>query len=217
MTREDPSNWSEFPNIDGEVRGLLDRCDWYQTYDAIEAIHEHLSHEHADAFELKLNTFFRHNGIGWQLTNGRIEIRGPEAFEQSVHRAQDQLCTVRLQTASREIHEALRDLSRRPEADVTGAIQHSVAALECTMREAVGENGTLGDLLKRHRGIFPAPLDTGVEKIWGYALEFGRHLREGRGPSMDEAQLIVSVSAAAAEYVSAKLRDRSDPDHDIPF
>jgi hypothetical protein len=37
--RPDPSNWSEYPNIDGEVHDLIDRCEWYRVYDIIEAIY----------------------------------------------------------------------------------------------------------------------------------------------------------------------------------
>ena len=40
---------------------------------------------------------------------------------------------------SNEIHEALKDISRRPTPDRTGAIQHSIAAMECTAREVAGE------------------------------------------------------------------------------
>lgn len=36
--RPDPSNWSEYPNIRDEVRMLLDKCAWFEVYDAIEAM-----------------------------------------------------------------------------------------------------------------------------------------------------------------------------------
>lgn len=31
LKRPDPGNWSEYPNIDYEVRELLDSCNWYLT------------------------------------------------------------------------------------------------------------------------------------------------------------------------------------------
>ena len=34
----DPSNWSEFPNVDNEVQGLLAGAEWFQVYDFIEVI-----------------------------------------------------------------------------------------------------------------------------------------------------------------------------------
>ena len=37
LVREDPSNWSEYPNIDWEVDGHLHDMEWYQVYDVINA------------------------------------------------------------------------------------------------------------------------------------------------------------------------------------
>src|ERR1051325_8032695 len=61
MTREDPGNWTEFPNVDYEIRGLIDGCDWYEVYNIIEAIAEDLASRDADAAELfagRMNTYF---------------------------------------------------------------------------------------------------------------------------------------------------------------
>ena len=86
-------------------------------------------------------------------------------------------------TARDEIHDALTDLSRRPNPDLTGAIQHGMAALECVARDACGDpKATLGDILKRHPDLIPKPLDTAIDKAWGFASEMGRHIREGREP-----------------------------------
>ena len=41
--RPDPNNWSEYPNIDREVRDLLDECPWYEVYEAIEAMYAGLA------------------------------------------------------------------------------------------------------------------------------------------------------------------------------
>ena len=32
----DDGNWSEFPNIDIEIRELISNCDWWKVYDIIE-------------------------------------------------------------------------------------------------------------------------------------------------------------------------------------
>ncbi len=66
------------------------------------------------------------------------------------------------QTAQRELREARSDLSRRPEPDITGAVQHCMAALECTARELSNEPRlTLGQIINRHAGDLgiPRPLD----------------------------------------------------------
>ena len=60
--RPDKNNWSEYPNIDGELRSLLDNYDWYRVYDAIDAISTSMrddpfSYEY-EKFETGLNEYF---------------------------------------------------------------------------------------------------------------------------------------------------------------
>ena len=149
-------------------------------------------------------------GVGWRLADGQIESRGPEAFETSVDSARDALESAGLQTARREIHEALRDLSRRPEPDLTGAVQHAMAALECTAREATGDpRATLGEILKRYPDVVPKPLDDALGKMWGYASEMARHVREGRTPSRAEAELVVGVASSTCTYLAMRVRGDS--------
>ena len=207
--RQDENNWSEYPNIDSEVRSLVDDCEWYRVYDVVEAIagamREAPSTCEHEKFEAELNDYLVENGIGWKLVDGMIEIRGAEVFEQSIRQAESQLQASGLATARNELHEALHDLSRRPSPDVTGAVQHSMAALECVARVACGdEKATLGDILKRYRDLIPKPLDEAVTKIWGFASENARHINEGREPSFEEAELVVSMVAAVSTYLAKK-------------
>ena len=207
-TLPDPNSWSEYPNVWYEVQDLVLGCDWYRVYDITEAIYQLLLRrepEKADQFEEEINEYFREDGIGWQLVSGEIQTRGPEAFESSVRTAVETL-TVGYPTATNEIHEARRDLSRRPEADVTGAIQHAMAALECVFRDVCGDSrATLGDIVKRYPDILPKPLDEAVSKVWGYTSERGRHLREGCTPGRGEAELVVGLAATIATYLANKV------------
>jgi hypothetical protein len=208
----DPSNWSE-PNVANEVRLLLDSCEWFEVYDAIEAIQKALATRHrsfnedrAGAFENDINRVFRRFGIGWQLVDGHVEMRGSEAFEQAVRQGQEALRAAGRVTAATELHEAIQDLSRRPHPEVTGAIQHAMAALECVARDALaGSKETLGDLMRRNPGLFPKPLDAIVDKAWGWTSNHGRHLHEGKPPEFDEAELMVGVSGVLCRYLSRKL------------
>jgi len=201
--RENPDNWSAYPNVDNEARGLIDDSQWYEVYDLIEALYDAVDDQ--VQFEAEINDYFRRRGIGWQLTKGRIEARGGEAFEQAVIEARSTLTSTGKNTAAREIHEALLDLSRRPSPDVTGAIQHALAALECAIRDYTGNpKATLGVLLKSNPGLIPSPLDTAVEKMWGFASEQGRHLREGRDPGYEDALLSLHVVAAVTNNLAKK-------------
>lgn len=219
LVREDPNNWSAFPNVDFEVRDHLDSCEWYYVYDIVEQIAQGLELDHEQGeddadpvgFEADINQLFRRHGVGWQLRDGRIEIRGEEDFEWVVPAVEDRLEESGRKTAAIEVREAIGDLSRRPQPDITGAIQHALAALECVCRDVTGdESATLGRVLSRNRSIFPRPIDDAVEKLWGYASEQGRHLREGREPEYPEAELAVHISAAAVNYLITKVVQERD-------
>lgn len=127
----DSWNWSDFPNIDEEVRRRVGECAWYEVYDLMEAVHQglHFPDRHglkgalrADVFEREINRYFRKAGIGWQLDSGRVEVRGAETFNRPVADAIVRLETTGLHTAMVELHEALHDMSRRPQPDLTGAL-----------------------------------------------------------------------------------------------
>jgi hypothetical protein len=213
----DPGNFSEYPNIHDEVHWLMRDAPWPKVYDIIEAIYRHFApyppgwtteEEGRDKrqFEEETNDFFCERGIGWQLVGGAIETRGPEAFETAVQSATEALGRAGAETARSELHEALQDLSRRPDPDLTGACQHALAALECVAREATGDRtATLGKILERHPELIPKPLDTVVEKAWGFASNKGRHLIEGQSPTYEDIELVVGVAGLVATYLGRKL------------
>ena len=198
LVRPDPMNWSEYPNVWEEVNELIADCSWFKVFDIAEALHAVLATPYpgrAEAFQDRLNQFLREKGIGWQMADGKIVYRGSEAFTETTHEAHDILVQAGHEAAANEIHEALKDISRRPEPDATGAIQHAIAALECTARKVTGERSLNLGRLVPHLGLAP-PLDTAVEKLWGYASDRARHIREGRGVTTEEAELVVGVACS---------------------
>jgi hypothetical protein len=218
--RPDPSNWSAYPNIWGEVQGHVYHCAWYQVYDIIEAVWRHFREQDeenvfeksrkAPEFTEALNDFFIRKGIGWQLVDGAIVTRGAEAFEETVTAARRTLEEGGRPTASKHIHEALQDLSRRPAPDLPGAIFHAMGCLECVARDIIGdEKATLGEILKKQKGLVPPPLDAALEKAWGYASNEARHVVEGREPKREEAELLVGLASTVATYLSKKF-DKTD-------
>lgn len=209
-TTPDRSNWSEYPNVWGECQYLMEECPWYKVYDFVEALHAQLSRNlESDAlrWEQLVNDYFVEIGVGWRLVEGQLESRGEEGFKAAVDTARASLEAAELPTARREIQEALKGLSRRPEPDLTGAIHHAMGALECTSREYTGNvKATLGEVLKKNPDLFPKPLDEALSKLWGYASEMARHIREGRSPEYGEAELAVTVAAAGCTYLASKLK-----------
>lgn len=210
-TAPDQDNWSD-NNVKWEVQCLLAECDWYKIYDIIEILASKLSSESdIKYFHEEINAYFKEKGIGWKLENGRIESRGDEEFEVAVKDVVQILEERELSTAKREINEAIKCISRRPEADITGAIQHSLAALECVSREVAGDKKmTLGELIKNHPEMVPVPLDKAISMMWGFSSEQGRHLREGRTPKFEEAELMVHLSASLCSYLGKKHIEKKE-------
>jgi len=209
LVREDPSNWSEYPNIDHEVTSLLHKMEWYQVYDVIESLADFFeTRGKAQQYESLMKSGFRRLGIGWQLKDGILQTRGDEVFEESLKIAQEKLEESRFAIARKELKEAIMDLSKRPEPDLRGTIQHSMGALESVAREITGDRKkTLGEILKFHPEIVPKPLDEALSKMWGYASEFARHVREDRDIERKEVQLILGISSTIITYLIESVEE----------
>jgi hypothetical protein len=72
--------------------------------------------------------------------------------------------------------------------------------MECVSRDVTGDSGTLGKLIPK-LGL-PRPLDTAVEKLWGFASERARHLHEGETVNDLEAELVVSIACAVSAFLA---------------
>lgn len=203
LTRPDQNNWSA-SNIENEVARLIDDAPWFKVYDFAERLYINIgkrdySGNDQSRFEALLNQLFREKGVGWKMEDGVLVARGSEAFTLATGHATAVMRESGTPTAAKEIHEALSDISRRPHADVTGAIQHAMAALECVAREVDGSADTLGQIIKRLS--MPPPLDSSLHQLWGFASQQGRHIQEGQEPSFEEAELVVTIASAVSVYL----------------
>lgn len=206
-TRQAPdlNNWSEIPNIRDEVYRLLEQAEWFQVYDAIEKlvafIGSNRGHDQATTFVNAINEAFIDLGAGWQLTpSDGILFRGDALFEDSVNIARSQLAQSGFAVAEQQLHEALRDISRRPEPDVTGAVHHALGALESTSRYVLNSEKALGDLIPLLS--VPKPLDQALQKLWGYSSNFGRHVSPTNVSTVNDAMLVVHISGAICRYLA---------------
>lgn len=219
MISPDPSNWGENDFMKSEIESIIESCNWYRVYEIIEVGYEKIvKEEYKEEFENSINEFFVEYGIGWRMENGELLIRGNESFEEEISATSSTLKDAGLSTSAGEIKQAILDLSRIPEPDITGAVQHSGAALECIARKVTGSKDTLGALIKDHPDIVPKPIDEVVTKVFGFASEKGRHLKEGIVPSFEEAELIVHLSASLCSYLCKKhFPSRLPTVDDLPF
>ena len=212
LSAPDPNNWS-VPNIRDEVRYKIHHCDWFKVYDVAEALLSHIKKKSPGPFfsaeqalsqyERLMNDFFIGAGIGWQFApNEGIVYRGDETFQVATAEAAKTLNATGRKNAATEIEEAIRDISRRPDPDVTGAISHSMAAVECVARDVLGSKQTLGQIVKSLN--LPKPLGEAVSLLYGFASQHGRHVSEQSRPAAEDAELLVLVSCAVCTYLAKR-------------
>lgn len=212
--RPDPDNWSEYPNVWVEVQWHMYDCKWFKVYDIIEALYAAFRDDDgalAAQFAEEINACFLEEGIGWQLVEGRVVTRGTKGYERVVRAATEALADTERPTAAHHLYQAFQDLSRRPEADCGGAIYHAMGALEAVARDVAGTpKPTLGAVIRRNPELFPQPLNSAFEKLWGYTSDNARHVAEGHKPRREEAELVVGLAAAMATYLTHVKRGNHD-------
>ena len=98
---------------------------------------------------------------------------------------------------------ALQDLSKRPEPDLTGSVHHSLASIECLLRDIFNASGeSLGNIIKNNKKKFTSPLDLVIGQLWGYASNHGRHMEEGCEPKFEEAQFVLYTTSAIITFIT---------------
>jgi len=195
----DPTVWERFYRL---IAGLK----WWEIYDLLETIYKGEKDSYKrQKFVEQTNSVLEKGNSPWRMEtyNGVVVYKGSEPFEISVSTAQSALLASGRKTAADEIKKALQDLSQRPSPDLTGAVHHAMAALECVAADVCGEKGdTLGQIVKRHPDRFPPPMGSAVAMLYGFASEKGRHISEGGEPDLKEVELIVGIAATVSTYLS---------------
>ncbi len=219
LVRPDTENyWSDGPILH-EVECLLENAPWYRIYEVAEAIYVALQNSDsqttysldATEFECRLNESLVENGIDWKLQEGKFIHKGVDVFNRITQEVPRILEENGFQHAANEIREALQDISRIPQPDITGSLQHVMAALEATAREVTGKpKPTLGSLISELN--LPSPLDKATHKLWGYASNQARHGSEQRTIDRTEAELVVTVAGALCAFISQRESSANTPE-----
>ncbi|MCC6573856.1 MAG: hypothetical protein IT462_08695 [Planctomycetes bacterium] len=212
LCRPDKNNWSDDP-VWNEVLDHVEGCQWFQFFDLVEKLAPAVFRRTGDpsAFQTAVNGSLEDANVGWRLRDGLVVAMADDTARPPIDHALKVLEDHHLATAQTELHEAIKDISRRPEADCSGAVQHAMAALEAVARHVTGDaKRTLGEILKHHRDLVREPLKTGLEKLWGYTSDQARHGREGNAVEPAEARVVVGIAAALVPYLISKLPASSE-------
>jgi len=199
----------------------IQECDWFSIYDIIEGLYKFLYEKTVRNFSgatfrftEEINKAFVEQDISWQLVNGKIVMRGDEAFEDTIRTAVGVLGQNSKPTAANHLKSAVRALSERPKANMPGAVSHATSAVECVLGDLTGEALTLGKYLDRYPRLFHPALKKALDGVYSYASDAGaRHGKEGIEPSPEEAQFIVSTCAAVCTLV---MNQRPNPQRVLP-
>lgn len=213
VTRVEPDgNWGD-DFLKSEIEKNICEAQWNYVYDIIEDFVKRLKSPSREELMKKIDDFLLESGGGWQFDcDGKLVRRGNLSLEVLRKSAPECECG---RDAKTEIEEAVKDISRRPVPDYSGAIHHSMVAIECFCRKMCCTRDPLGKLLQKNRGVVPSPLNEAVEKLWGFASERGRHIAEGKYPELAEAEFLVHISAALIFYLEKKKLDNKL--EELPF
>jgi hypothetical protein len=213
----DQSNWSP-SNVIGEVRKLLRDCEWYRVYDVAEAIAAALPSGRKERYEHAINEAFVDEGIGWRFQDHVLVVRSEAAFETARRNASQLLSESGRTTAQRNVDSALIDLSKRPEPNCSDAVFHACSALEALARDLTADSSaTFGQITQRYPQLFPAPLNSAFDKIWGFASDRARHATQGREPTFSEAELVVGLCSQAIVYLERQSRSHGAASTRSPY
>jgi hypothetical protein len=201
-----------------EAYELIESCEWWKVFQVAETIHARVGRNSlpgagpilAKQYEAAINQFCLMHDIGWRMALGQFERRGAILEDKLLRDAEEQLRATGRQTSANELQKAISDLSKMPSPDITGAVQHTGAAIECLARELCGDPTlTLGEIIKKHDRLFPGAYRKLAEGIWGIASNQGRHLTEGGEPNIDQAMLLVGVVAPLCSFLLRQQKDQS--------
>jgi len=231
ITGIDTSDWNH-DYIWPKLIYALDECDWPEVYEISEEIYKIMKSTHTSfgksvridrqqEYMERLNHFFMKKGFGWEMRNGLIEYRGSEPFRIATISAEQSLQDRGFDHSANEIREAMRDLSRRPEPDLAGAVYHATQALEAIAGIDTKSSGkSLGKMIPSLN--LPAPLDEATHKLWGFVSGYVRHGDEEKQIDEEEAEMAVTIACALTTFIAKRqplVASTSPPidDDDLPF
>ena len=190
------------------IRRHFFECDWFKVYDLLEFILDNYEFPDSSRNEFleASNQVLESNVSAYRIVEGSVvritdehEIEEIESAAVGVDGA-----------AALHVRRALELLSDRENPDYRNSIKESISAVESLVQTALGEKGTLGQLLKRleERTGLHGSLKGAFSSLYGYASDEGgiRHaMLEEANIKFEDAKFMLVACSAFINLVKVKL------------
>lgn len=189
-----------------EIKKDLLGLSWFKVYTLIEFLYRNfLDEETRETYTKEVNQTLSEEKAPYRFINGLITpLTNEEEIKElikALNVPQDKYKPVKEQ-----LGKALSLLSDRENPDYPNSIKESISALESLAKILLGENGTLGELIKK-LDVHPA-LRQGFSNIYGWTSDEGgiRHGKTGEPlePGLAEARYMLITTSAFINYLVAK-------------
>lgn len=193
----------------GKTRLYFFECEWFEAYDFVEFIAQNYpSYPFTDeaAFVRAVNSTLTRECAACRLVNGSfVKITAEEEISEIESALAGAKGPVQI-----HLQRALELLSNREKPDYRNSIKESISAIESLVAIALGEKGTLGQLIKKMEdeiGLHPA-LRSAFSSLYGYTSDEAgiRHaIMESENVNFEEAKFFLVVCSTFINFVNAKL------------
>lgn len=207
--RPDPSNWSDYPNVEYEVAELTMQGPWYKFFDALERLPKFLDYYEMEAYYSKVNDLLADENVGYRFEGNKIVRVGTEEFEDSVSDARSALSGDRFAEARRQFERGLELRNDRP-ADWANAIKEAVNSVEAVLQIIYSRPGESLTTIVREE--FPEDVPSNIKGLFkslygqGSGTVGARHASiGGNNPSGPRAELAIHVAAALHAFAVSEL------------
>ena len=196
-------NWSVMIT---RVRKEFFSWEWYEVYDFIEFVANNYPYQDRDLFIGICNGYMERECSAYRFVDGLItkitDEQEAAEIELALEKARGPVRT--------HLRRALELLSDRENPDYRNSIKESISAIESLVAIALGQKGTLGQLIKKLEveiGLHPA-LRAAFSSLYGYTSDGDgiRHaIMESETVLFEDAKFFLVVCSAFANFVSAKI------------
>lgn len=188
------------------VRKYFYNCSWYEAYDFIEAINEHLNEYLKSDFIEMVNIYLEQEMSAYRLVGDKIVELTKEEEIEAIEEATKK--TKKIQPAHIHLREAQSKLFDRKKPDYRNSIKESISAVEAMCKTITNKKkATLTEAIKslENSGINLHPaLKEAWSNLYGYTSDHGgiRHaLSEAENIGFAEAKYMLVCCSTFINYL----------------